>query len=268
MSLYLFTLFAISMLLNSVVFSSMGLGGGVLYTPIQVLFGIDFHTAAATSLFLIVITSLSATLVLRKSGLVDWPMSLVLESATAAGAFCGGLFSGYFSGRSLTVLFAGVLVFAATFMVRNFTKESGSGPDENSPLVWRRNLGPNSYSINLMLALPISFLSGALSGMIGVAGGILKIPMMVLLFGVPMDIAVASSSFMVGLTAAGGFLGHLSVGHWDWKTTGILTVLVFAGGQVGARISLNVEKEKMKKGFGWFLYFIAVILLARLWLKL
>ena len=247
MAPYILIIFSICMFFNSVVFSSLGLGGGVLYTPIQVLFGIDFHTAATTSLFLIVVSSFSATLVLRKSGLVDWPMSLVLEAATAAGAFCGGLFSEYFSGRSLTVLFAGVLVFAGALMARNFQKAAGPIQHGNSLLAWRRQLGSSRYSINLLLALPISFLAGALSGMIGVAGGILKIPMMVLLFGVPMSIAVASSSFMVGLTAAGGFLGHLSVGHWDWKTTAVLAILVFIGGHVGARVSLNFEQEKLKK---------------------
>ncbi|MFH1070845.1 MAG: sulfite exporter TauE/SafE family protein [Candidatus Glassbacteria bacterium] len=254
------------MFCNAAVFSMLGLGGGVLYTPIQVLFGIDFHTAATTSLFLIIITSLSATLVFRKSGRVDWPMALVLESSTVAGAFCGGLFSEHFSGRSLTILFAAVIVFAAVFMVRDFNLKPVCKPEDNRPLIWHRSLGSSRYCINLFLALPLSFVAGALSGTIGVAGGILKIPMMVLLFGVPMDIAVASSSFMVGLTAAGGFLGHLSVGHWDWKTTALLTLIVFAGGQLGARISLNIDNEKMKKGFGWFLYFMAILLVVRLWL--
>ena len=257
---------AICMFGNAAVFSMLGLGGGVLYTLIQVLFGIDFHTAAATSLFLIIITSLSATLVFRKSGRVDWPMALVLESSTMVGAFWGGLFSKYFSSRSLILLFAVVIVSAATFMIRDFNLKPVYKPGEKSPLVWHGSFNSSHYCINLFLALPLSFLAGALSAMVGVAGGILKIPMMVLLFGVPMDIAVATSSFMVGLTAAGGFLGHLTAGHWDWKTTTLLTVIVFAGGQLGARVSLNIDNHRMKKGFSWFLYSMAILLVFSLWL--
>ncbi len=62
--------------LVAVVFSMLGQGGGTLYTPLQVLFGLDFHVAATTSLFLIMITSLSATLVFRKAKKVDWPLAI------------------------------------------------------------------------------------------------------------------------------------------------------------------------------------------------
>ena len=96
--------------------------------------------------------------------------------------------------------------------------------------------------------------------MVGVGGGILKVPMMVLLFGIPMEIAVGSSAFMVGLTAAGGFAGHVASGHWDWKVSLIFAVAVFAGGQIGARLSIGVDRRKMKKGFGWFLFAIALVM--------
>lgn len=257
------TLFILCMVANAIVFSMLGQGGGVLYTPIQVFFGIDFHTAATTSLFLIMVTSLSSTLVFRKAGKVDWSMALALESSTMLGAFCGGLFSGQFSGQSLSVLFAFVIAFAAVFMVREFKMNHECAPGRNSLLSWKRERGDSRYCINLALALPISFIAGALSGLIGVAGGILKIPMMVLLFGVPMDIAVASSAFMVGLTASGGFLGHLSAGQWDWRTSLILAVGVFIGGQVGARFALGIDKKKMKKGFGWFLFAMAGLMIAK-----
>ncbi len=72
-----------------------------------------------------------------------------------------------------------------------------------------------------------------------------------------MDIAVGSTVLIVGLTAAGGFAGHLVAGHWDWKTSLILGVAVFIGGQIGARKALSIDKKKMKKLFGWFLLMIA-----------
>ena len=117
--------------------------------------------------------------------------------------------------------------------------------------------------MNRLSALPVSFVDGLASGLVGVGGGILKVPLMVLLLGIPMDIAVGSSAFMVGLTAAGGFAGHVASGHWDWKTSLVLAVAVFIGGQIGARKSLGIDKKKMKKVFGWFLMGIAVVMVGK-----
>ena len=244
-------------------FSILGQGGGVLYTPIQVFFGIGFHEAAATSLFLIMITSLSATLVFRKAGRVDWPLAIVLETVTTLGGLMGGLASGNFSGAFLSVVFAGVVAFAAIFMVREFHMEHVCPPLKEGLVYWQRKFGEQKYCVNLLIALPISFIAGLASGLVGVGGGILKVPLMVLLLGIPMDIAVGSSAFMVGLTAAGGFAGHVASGHWDWKTSLILAGGVFIGGQIGARKSLGIDKKKMKKAFGWFLMGIAVIMVGK-----
>ena len=244
-------------------FSMLGQGGGVLYTPVQVLLGIDFHEAATTSLFLIMMTSLSATLVFRKASKVDWPLAIVLETVTTFGGLVGGLASGIFSGAFLSVVFAGVVAFAAIFMVREFHREHDCPPLQEGWVYWRRTFGEQEYCVNLLIALPVSFIAGLASGLVGVGGGILKVPLMVLLLGIPMDIAVGSSAFMVGLTAAGGFAGHVASGHWDWKTSLILAVAVFIGGQIGARKSLGIDKKKMKKAFGWFLMGIAVVMVGK-----
>ncbi len=254
-------LFAI-MFLVAVVFSMLGQGGGVLFTPVQVFAGIDFHVAATTSLFLIMVVSISATIVFRKGKRVDWPLAIALESVTAVGGLAGGLLSGRFAGSVLMVTFAAVIAFAAFFMVRNVTRTHPC-PQRSSLLAWRRVLGERIYCVNMLVALPISFVAGGISGLVGVGGGVLKVPMMVLLLGIPMEIAVGSSAFMVGLTAAGGFAGHVASGHWDWRTSLVLAVAVFAGGQIGARKSMSFDKNKIKKGFGWFLFSIALLMIVK-----
>lgn len=263
MSLLVFALFYLVMFAIAAVFSSLGVGGGVLYTPVQLFFGVEFHTAASTSLFLIIVTSLSATLVFRKAAAVDWPLAVVLEASTTFGAFLGGLYSGQFSGRFLIYLFSGVIAVAAFFMVKHFEVPNRCGDKPGGFFRWRRGIGSENYCVNLALALPIAFVAGVISGMIGVSGGILKVPMLVLLFGVPMNIAVGSSAFMVGLTASGGFLGHLAAGHIDWKTALILMPGIFIGAQIGARTSVKVDKTKMKRFFGFVLAALAVFLVIR-----
>lgn len=257
------TLLAGIIFLVAIIFSMLGQGGGVLYTPVQVLFGIDFHVAASTSLFLIMLASLSSTLVFRKAKKVDWSLALVLESVTAVGGFIGGFTSGLVSGETLTGLFSGLVAFAAIFMIHEFKHASKPLTAKNSWFYWQRSFNDQHYAVNLLLALPVSFLAGTCSGLVGVGGGILKVPLMVLLLGIPMDIAVGSSALMVGLTAAGGFAGHLTAGHWDWQISLLLGVVVFAGGQIGARKSLALDSRKMKKMFGWFLLLIAIIMLVK-----
>jgi len=255
---------AVLMFMVAVVFSMLGLGGGTLYTPIQVWSGIDFHVAATTSLFLIMVMSLSASIVFRRAKKVDWPLALVLETVTTLGAFSGGLWSAKFSEGTLSVLFAAVIAVAAFFMIRSLENHRDCPQRPDDFFSWRRSPGKQTYCVNLALALPVSFLAGLASGMLGVGGGILKVPMMVLLFGIPMDIAVGSSAFMVGVTAAGGFVGHVVGGHWNWRASLLLAVVVFAGGQIGSRISIGMDKKRLKKGFGWFLLVIAALMIARL----
>lgn len=263
MSALVFAFFYLVMFLIATVFSALGVGGGVMYTPAQLFFGIEFHTAATTSLFLIIVMSVSATIVFRKAAAVDWPLAIVLESSTTTGAFLGGLYSGYFSARFLIYLFSAVITVAAFFMVKHFDIKNRCGENPGGFFRWRRGVGLETYCVNLALALPVAFIAGIISGLIGVSGGILKVPMLVLLFGVPMNIAVGSSAFMVGLTATGGFVGHLAAGHFDWKIALALVPAVFIGAQIGARTSVKVDKAKMKLFFGYMLAALAVFLVVR-----
>ncbi len=148
-------------------------------------------------------------------------------------------------------------------MIHEFKRSMPVSPKPSRWFCWQRQFNDQHYRVNLLLALPVSFIAGLSSGLVGVGGGILKVPLMVLLLGIPMDIAIASSALMVGLTAIGGFAGHLVAGHWDWKTSLMLGLAVFIGGQIGARKALAIDKKKMKKMFGWFLLIIASLMIIK-----
>ena len=254
---------AVIMFIIAVVFSLLGQGGGVLYTPVQVFAGVDFHVAATTSLFLIMVMSLSSTLVFRKGGKVDVPLVILLESVTAAGGLAGGLSSAKFSASSLSIGFAAFVVFAAIFMIAPISTERPPRCKKKSLVHWERHVGDNTYCVNLAVALPASFVAGLASGLLGVGGGLLKVPLMVLLLGIPMDVAVGSSAMMIGITAAGGFAGHVVHGHWDWRLSLVLAVAVFIGARVGAGFSLKINKKTLKRVFGWFLIIIAALMVIK-----
>jgi len=242
----------------------IGIGGGVLYTPLQVLFGVDIHQAAATSLFLIVILSFSATRIYHRSGKVDWSLAVVLEIFTASGGFLGGYLSFLIPSDILTLVLIATLILAGVLMLFSNERDRSHLVTSRPWYVWNRNSDGRRYSINLLIAIPVSFIAGALSGTVGIGGGILKVPMMALLLGVPLDIAIATSAFMVGITALGGFGGHWIAGHWDWRLSLILAPAVFLGAWLGAHIMIRVNKRWLKRIFGIIVIMIAVGLITKI----
>jgi hypothetical protein len=237
-----------------------GQGGGVLYTPLQVWSGVDVHTAAPISLFLILIISISSTLVFRKAHHVDWETALALEAPTTLGAFIGGTLSQYVSSRTLGLLLSIVLVVAAWFMLHPPAETARHRKDSRpSRWIWQHTWGGNTYQLDLRLMIPIMLAVGILTSMVGIGGGALKVPLMVLLFGIPVPIAIGSSAFMVGLTAAAGLLGYISVGHFNWVAALLLAIPVFIGGQIGSRLSIHLDAQHLEKWFGVFILMVAFI---------
>jgi uncharacterized membrane protein YfcA len=99
--------------------------------------------------------------------------------------------------------------------------------------------------------------------MVGIGGGTLKVPLMVLLFGLPLPIAIGSSAFMVGLTAAAGLLGHISSGNFNVAAALLLAIPVFIGGQFGSRLSVHLDTRQLEKWFGIFILVVACVSAAR-----
>ena len=245
--------------------SLFGLGGGVLYTPFQLWLGIPLKEAAATSLLLVLVTSLSATTVYRHSHRVDWSLAIMLEIPTTAGAYLGGLISNWFSSVLLSVVLAVLLVIAALLMIHPPHRpiiSCGRSPGKKSTFwIWTRQWEGNRYWLDLRCVFAVMFTAGLLISMVGISGGVLKIPLMVLLMKVPMSVAVGSSAFMVGLTAFAGLLGHATVGHVQWRMAFLLAVPVLVGAQVGSRVSLRLNLQHLKRYYGWFLIGVAIITL-------
>jgi uncharacterized membrane protein YfcA len=250
----------VSLLIAAFTASLFGQGGGVLYTPLQIWSGINFTTAAATSLFLILVTSISATIVFRKAHKVDWGIAMGMEIPTTVGAFLGGIVSHYVSALFLGLLLSALLAVAAWFMLHPIkATDPVSHSDSSSRWTWQRIWNGQKYQIDLRLMVPCMLVIGILTSMVGIGGGALKVPLMVLLFHIPIPSAIGSSAFMVGLTATAGLLGHISVGHFNWMTALLLAVPVFIGGQIGSRLSIRLNARKLSKWFGVFIVLVACI---------
>ena len=237
--------------------SMIGIGGGVLYVPILLAFGFPFYQAATISIFIIMALSISASLVYYRAQLIDCKLALMIEPLTAIMSFVGGYYSSFIQVKELKILFILVLIVSGYFMMKPIKEIQDKFINQGKWGYWQRKFGEEEYSVNLLFGLPLSALSGLMAGLLGIGGGVIKVPLMVLLLGVPMKIAVGTSCLMVGITALFGFWGHFFAGHFELKTALILALVVFAGAQTGSRISIKVDKILLKKIYAIFLFLIS-----------
>jgi len=249
-SVFMYLTFFISAGISSMI----GIGGGVLYVSILLAFGFPFYQAAAISIFIIMSLSISSSLVYYRVQLVDWKLALIIEPLTAIMSLIGGYYSSFIRIKELQILFILVLIVSGYFMIKSIKEIQDKFINERKWGYWLRKFGEEEYSVNLLIGLPLTALAGIMAGLLGIGGGIIKVPLMVLLLGVPMKIAVGTSCFMVGITALFGFWGHFFAGHFEPKMALILALVVFAGAQAGSRISIKVDKILLKKFMLYFFF--------------
>lgn len=252
------------LLISSIIFSMLGLGGGFFYVPILIMCNLDFHTATTTSLLMITAGSLSAVYVFMKSGMVDLKLVTALAGPAVVGSFAGGLMAGAFNLVVLYVLFSLTLFAAAFLMVQD--KKIPAAQYYNlaaSPLLMHREFNRASYTIDLLPAGFLVMVVGFQGGILGIAGGWFLVPMLVLLFDMPIRIAIATSAFMVPLNGIAGFTGHGVAGHIDWTLALPLCVLAAVGSQIGARISVKTDAGILRVIFAFMLGLVAVWMLTK-----
>jgi uncharacterized membrane protein YfcA len=247
---------AAAILAVSVAFSMVGQGGGSLYVPILLALGMGVHDAATTSLFVIVATSISAALIFRRRRTVDWKLALAIEPPTIALAFVGGLLANSIDATVIKIVFAGVLIIASIFMIRPASeKESNNSPGWGH---WSRKIGDKGYVVRLPGLMPVTAAAGFVAGMIGISGGIFKLPAMVLIGRVPMRIAIGTSSLMVAATALGGLSGHIVGGSFNVVAALPLAAAAFVGGRLGSSLSIRVNAPALRVLFAIILIITSV----------
>jgi hypothetical protein len=116
----------------------------------------------------------------------------------------------------------------------------------------------SAYAVDMSVSTPLTFVIGFMGGLLGLAGGWLNIPLMVILFGVPMKIAIATSSLMVPATGFAGLAGHSVLGHFEIKLALSLSVITIIGAQIGSRISVKTESNLLRFVFAFVLSLVGL----------
>jgi uncharacterized membrane protein YfcA len=217
-----------------------GIGGGVLLSPILALyFGIPIRQAIGTSLVAVITTSAASSSVHLQRHTTDIRLGMTLELATSLGAAITAYLVGYFNRNALEGIFAGFLLYSAITIMRRGGKVKPE--DESSPALNGVTVIPPYEPQRYPLGMGASLVAGALSGLLGIGGGPIKVPVMYIFMNVPLMVATATSNFMIGVTAAASALVYYRRGDILVQYAAPLAVGVFLGSLLGARLAPRIH---------------------------
>jgi len=228
----------------------LGSGGSILTVPVLVyLLGQDEKVAIAGSLFIVGTIALAGGLQFVRAGFVQWRSVLVFGLPGMAGTYLGAVIAAFVPGEMQLALFALVMLGASYLMLRPFDLEHA---DSTPRATWK--------------VAADGLIVGVITGLVGVGGGFLIVPALVLLGGLTMHQAVATSLIVIALKSYSGFYKYLDVLEQqslelDWKTLLIVTGLGIVGSFAGSKLARRLPQDKLKRWFGYFLIVMGIYIL-------
>ncbi|GAE27421.1 hypothetical protein JCM9140_3568 [Halalkalibacter wakoensis JCM 9140] len=239
-------------LLGGTLGSLMGLGGGIVVVPALLMLGsfalIDItpQVAVGTSLLIMIFTGISATLSYLKQKTVDYKSGLLFFSASGPGAIVGTWLNRGFDTNSFQIYLGFFILFVSFILfIRHYLKplpRSGKGIERS----YKSEDGTvYTYGYRVLPVLIIAFVVGMLSGLFGIGGGSLLVPAMIVLFAFPPHLAVATSMFIILLSAMVGSISHVLQGNVNWLYALALVPGAWFGGTLGAAINRRLSSTKL-----------------------
>jgi uncharacterized membrane protein YfcA len=252
----------------------LGVGGGVIVVPILVLvFDLDTHIAVGTSLVMITFTALSATLAYYYQKRIDWKIGIIAAAVTIPGASIGAYATQFFTSKSLAIIFGITLFFIAGLMLcRSFRGkadpqkvQTATTAQRPTSRVWSRRLVDGmgnvfEYDARIYSGILLLFLGGVASGFLGIGGGLIVVPILTAIVGLPMHIAVATSMLTMIFTSLSGVSTHIMLGNVRIEYAVPLVIGILAGAQLGARTAKRLKSVSLERVFAIAVLVIGVVL--------
>ncbi len=246
-------MFVIAMFLAVLVGVSLGMlggGGSILTVPIlKYVIGLEAHQAVAASLFVVGATSASALIPHARRGRVRFRTGIIFGLAGMVGAFFAGRLAKHVPAGLLLVLFAVMMFVTAVAMLRGRKTADGAAAVERE--------------LPIAKVIAEGLVVGAVTGLVGAGGGFLVVPALVLLGGLPMDVAVGTSLLVIAMKSFAGFAGYVTTTTIDWKLLLALTFFAIIGSAIGGHLAGKVDQAKLRRAFGWFVIVMALYMLAQ-----
>ena len=234
-----------------------GVGGGIIITPLLSLyFGIPLPQAIGTSLIAVITTSTASSSVHVQRHVTDIKLGLTLELATALGAAIAAYYAVYVNRVYIAFLFSFFMLYSAYTLITRLwkTRKDGNGNGRDIPAYT-----PKRYPIGLAASL----VAGGMSGLLGIGGGPIKVPVMYIFMEVPLMVATATSNFMIGVTAAASAFVYFRRGDVLPAVAGPLVVGVFLGSILGAKAAPKVQQKYVMILLAGIMLYLAVQMMIR-----
>ena len=245
--------------------SLTGLGGGVIVIPLLTLaFGIDFHYAIGAALVASIATSSGSASAYVKEGMTNIRLGMFLEIATSVGAVLGAVIALWMPTNAIAVIFGVVLFFTAVMQNRQKVDHVGV---KGSALAMKLKLfgsyptkeGVQNYELtNVPGGFLIMVAAGALSGLLGIGSGVLKVLAMDSCMKVPFKVSTTTSNFMIGVTAVTSAVVYLQRGYIEPGIAFPIMVGVLGGALTGAKLLKHLDVRLLRKIFAIAILLVAV----------
>ena len=234
--------------------SLTGLGGGVVIVPfLTLVFGVDIRYAIGASLVSVIATSSGAAAAYVKEGFTNIRIGMFLEIATTMGALIGAALAVRVSTGIIAVIFGIVLIYSAYLSSRpklygtgddhpdrlaNILRMDGSYPSLNGPIKYHVHAIPGGFGL--------MFIAGALSGLLGIGSGAVKVLAMDQVMRIPFKVSTTTSNFMIGVTAAASAGVYLNRGYIDPGVAMPVMLGVLLGSLLGARMLAGAKTQILR----------------------
>lgn len=251
-----------------------GSGGSILTVPVLVyLIGHPEKVAIAESMLIVGAIALVTVIPYAKSGETDWGRVLYFGIPGILGAFLGKVAGDQIDGSILLIIFGGIVLASATLMLMGRTRSLEVEAEERSI----ESASPNAMSLTAQVSIiGQGLIVGFVTGLVGVGGGFLIVPALVLLGKLSMRRAVGTSLAIICLNAASGFMFQIprlqkSLRDPDveitlnslFATAAIFVLIGIAGSLIGRHLSTKINQQRLRKGFACFLLVMGALILAK-----
>jgi uncharacterized membrane protein YfcA len=251
-------------IITSAASACVGLGGGLLLIPFLILiFNMPVKIVAGTMLFAMIPYTTVATIQNLKNGYVNFRIGLVMELGAVLGVLAGAYFSALFPNLLLKIIFILIVVYLMltlripTNSPYNFIARGFNMMNFIPPYITCKTAKDSRCSIPSLITLGI--IAGYFSGLLGIGGGFLNTPVLIVGVLLAPKVAVGTSLFMILLTSLFGTAEHAYLHHIDYITGSVIAVSMMIGAYLGTHLLKNLPEEKIKL-YLFMALFVAAIL--------
>ncbi len=218
--------------------SMLGVGGGIIMVPALTVMGLPPAQIASTSLFAVTSTSVSSTIEYSRQKRIDYKVGIQMAALAIPGAIIGAVLTDYLSPESFKLYFGVLLILAGLYILyKNSILKEGKDAAKKRPLALAAIFGA-------------SFGAGVISSLFGVGGGVIFVPIMLLVMGMTMHRAAPTSHLILMVTSVAGVLTHVVLGHPDYLHALALSAGAFIGAQIGSRVSKTTRELVLNRLLG------------------